>query len=72
MREVARVINNGGILAIVDFKAIEGSHGPPISIRLSPHETEEWITPYGFRTRNVLDVGQHHYMVIFDKVADKT
>ena len=72
MREVARVIKSGGILAIVDFKANEGSHGPPVSIRLSPHETEEWITPYGFRPRNVLDVGQQHYMVIFTKVADKT
>jgi ubiquinone/menaquinone biosynthesis C-methylase UbiE len=72
MREVARVTKNGGILAIVDFKAIEGSHGPHVSIRLSPHETEEWIIPYGFRPCNILDVGQQHYMVIFDKVANKT
>jgi len=72
MREVARVIKNGGILAVVDFKPVEGSHGPPVSIRLSPHETEEWITPYGFRTRRVLDVGQQHYMVIFNKVVNKT
>ena len=72
MREVARVIKNGGILAILDFKAIEASHGPPVSIRLSPYETEEWIKPYGFQTRNVLDVGEQHYMVIFTKVADKT
>jgi ubiquinone/menaquinone biosynthesis C-methylase UbiE len=72
MREVARVIKNGAILAIVDFKRIEGPHGPPVSIRLSPHDTEEWITPYGFRTSRVLDVGQQHYMAIFNKVADKT
>lgn len=72
IREVARVIKNGGILAVVDFKPIEGSHGPPLSIRLSPHETEEWITPYGFRTCSILDIGQQHYMVIFNRVADKT
>ena len=72
MREVARVIKHGAILAVVDFKQIEGPHGPPVSIRLSPHDTEEWITPYGFRTSRVLDVGQQHYMAIFNKVADKT
>lgn len=72
MREVARVINKGAILAVVDFKRIEGPHGPPIFIRLSPQETEEWITPYGFRTRRVLDVGQQHYMAIFNKVVHKT
>jgi ubiquinone/menaquinone biosynthesis C-methylase UbiE len=72
MREVARVMKNEATLAVVDFKPVEGFPGPPVSIRLSPSETEKWIAPYGFRTRSVVDVGQQHYMVIFNKIANKT
>ncbi len=56
-----------GILAIVDFKKINGPPGPPLSLRMSPEEVEEIIGKYGFKKKKIVEVGGYHYAVIFNK-----
>lgn len=56
LREIARVLRTGGTLAIVEFKKVEDGPGPPLSVRLSDHEVEEALKPFGFRKERVSDI----------------
>ena len=67
LRETARVMKQGGILGIVEFKKIEGPPGPPKHIRLSFEEVSDMIAPYGFQPVKALDVGPFNYLVIATK-----
>ena len=64
LRETARILKPGGMLAIVEFKKVEGPPGPPLAIRLSEEEVEHLIDPFGFEIRQASEVGPHHYMII--------
>jgi len=67
LREAYRVLKPYGILAIIDFKKVTGPPGPPLSIRLSPDETMEIINKYGFKRKEIKEVGKYHYLIIFVK-----
>jgi ubiquinone/menaquinone biosynthesis C-methylase UbiE len=67
LEEVARVLKPKGLLAIIEFKKIEGPPGPPVRIRLSPEEVERWVLPHGFLARRLRDIGPYNYLVIFEK-----
>jgi ubiquinone/menaquinone biosynthesis C-methylase UbiE len=65
LREVARIVRPDGVLAVVEFKKIEGPPGPPLSIRLSPQELESVVSPYGFRPTTTMELGSCTYLSIF-------
>jgi ubiquinone/menaquinone biosynthesis C-methylase UbiE len=63
LAEIARVLRPAGQLCIVEFKKIEDGPGPPVSVRLSPEETENIITSFGFVKNQIIEVGPFHYLV---------
>ncbi len=67
LKEVARVLKPKGILAIIEFKKIDGTPGPPIHIRMSPDEVEKRLQPFGFtrKTDDIIDVGPYNYLIQF-------
>ncbi|NIQ37903.1 MAG: class I SAM-dependent methyltransferase [Proteobacteria bacterium] len=65
LKEVGRVLKSQGSLAVIEFKKIDGPPGPPISVRLTPDETESLVLPHGFRKKRTLDVGLYNYMMTF-------
>lgn len=65
LREVVRVLKNGGTLAVIEFKKIEGPPGPPVSVRISPDELETILSPYGFRPVTMTDLGFSVYLSVF-------
>jgi SAM-dependent methyltransferase len=68
LTQVARVLKPGGVLAIVEFKKIEGPPGPPLKIRLAPEEVERLVNPYGFRPVGpAMEVGPYNYLLRFVK-----
>jgi ubiquinone/menaquinone biosynthesis C-methylase UbiE len=67
LEEVVRVLKPKGLLAIVEFKKIEGPPGPPVRIRLSPEEVERWVLPHGFISLRSRDIGPYNYLVIFER-----
>lgn len=67
LEEAARVLKPKGLLAIVEFKKIEGPPGPPMRIRLSAEEVERWVLPHGFISLRGRSVGPYNYLVIFEK-----
>ena len=68
--EVVRVLKTDGLLAIVEFKKIDGPPGPPLHIRLSPEEISDMLGPYGFKEVSLTDVGPYNYLMLFGK-SDK-
>lgn len=66
LREIRRMLRSDGVLAVLDFrKDVEGSHGPPPSVRLSPREVEELVGNCGFKKKHSTEVGLYHYLVLF-------
>ena len=61
-------------MAIVDFKPLDMSFGPPVEIRLSHIELEELFKKHGFKKAYLnVDIGEEipegksHFFVIFEK-----
>ena len=67
MNEIQRVIKNGGSFAVVEFKKIENSPGPPLHVRITPEDVEKIVENYGFIVKEVQDVGTYHYAIISAK-----
>jgi ubiquinone/menaquinone biosynthesis C-methylase UbiE len=67
LHEVVRVVKPKGILAIMEFKKIDGPPGPPRHIRLSPEQVDDMLTPFGFTQEHFTDVGPYNYLMLFKK-----
>jgi ubiquinone/menaquinone biosynthesis C-methylase UbiE len=68
LTEIARVVKQTGILAVVEFKKIDGPPGPPIHIRLSPEEVTDRLEPFGFKKERSFDVGPYNYLILLNKI----
>ena len=66
IKEAARVLKPNGLLAIIEFKKIDGPPGPPLKIRLNPNEVESIVTSFGFIKKEVKEVGEYNYLMTFD------
>ena len=65
LQEIVRVMKPDGMLAIVEFKKIDGPPGPPVHIRLSPEAVGDMLAPYGFAKIKLTDVGPFNYLMLF-------
>lgn len=65
--ELHRIIKTKGKLSIIEIKKEETSFGPPMEIRLSPKELENFIIEFGFKKISYTDLGSF-YMVEFETV----
>ena len=68
LTEIARVVKPTGILAVMEFKKIDGPPGPPMHIRLSPAEVTARLDPFGFEKERSVDVGPYNYLIMLRKV----
>lgn len=67
LKEIARVTEHNGKLAVVEFKKQESPMGPPLSIRLSPDDVEALARDYGFSKERAQEVGPYHYAIVLRK-----
>ena len=65
IKEAARVLKPNGLLAIIEFKKIDGPPGPPMHIRLGPQEVESFVEAFGFRKLVLKEVGAYNYLMVF-------
>jgi ubiquinone/menaquinone biosynthesis C-methylase UbiE len=61
MKEIKRVQKNRGKLFIIEFKKIESTPGPPLSVRLAPQEIERILKNYNYQMKGVYNIGSVHY-----------
>lgn len=64
MKEVSRIIKPDGIFAVVEFKKIENTPGPPMHVKMTPDEVKEIVQNYQFEVKEAAEVGTYHYSVI--------
>ncbi len=67
MKEIQRVIKQGGSFAVVEFKKEESNRGPPLHVRIAPEAVEEIVKKYGFIVKEIEEVGTYHYAIISAK-----
>jgi ubiquinone/menaquinone biosynthesis C-methylase UbiE len=67
LHETAKVVKSNGILAIMEFKKIDGPPGPPRRIRLSPGQVDALLTPFGFKQEHFAEVGPYNYLLLYKK-----
>jgi ubiquinone/menaquinone biosynthesis C-methylase UbiE len=74
INELKRIAKPDGRIAIMDFKPIEMTKGPPIDVRISHVEMERIFNQYGLeRDYLTVDIGEEnpqgksHYLIIFKK-----
>ena len=65
LKEIVRVLKPGGRLAVVEFKKIPGPPGPPEKVRLSPEDVKRILTPIGFQTADIVELGTETYLSLF-------
>ena len=68
LQETVRVVKSDGMLAILEFKKIDGPPGPPLHIRLSPEQVDDLLTPFGFKQAHFADVGPYNYLLLYRKI----
>lgn len=64
MSEIRRIIKPGGTFAVVEFKKVENTPGPPMNIRITPKLIRKIIESHHLDFECVKTVGDHHYAVI--------
>lgn len=67
LREIQRVMKAGGMLAVIEFKKIDGPPGPPIAIRITSEELSRVCRPFGLAPVKTRDVGPYNYLTLFSR-----
>lgn len=67
IKEANRVLKEGGILVIIDWKKGAGGFGPPDNLRLDPQAMQSVAVSNGFEFINFIDAGAFHYGLKFVK-----
>lgn len=65
LKEITRVLDPGGTVAVVEFQKKGGSPGPPIDVRLGPEEVVTLLHSHGLQFLRTGDAGPYHYVSIF-------
>ncbi len=63
MSNMVNVLKPGGIFAVVEFRKVESSRGPPFHVRISPEEVGNILKNYEFEVVDSHEIGEYHYMV---------
>ncbi len=67
LSEIRRVTKEGGTVAVIEFKKIEGPPGPPIGIRITNDELIQTCRPFALAPIKTLDVGPYNYLTLFTR-----
>jgi len=70
MNEIKRVIKPAGSFVVVEFKIKEGTPGPPQKERINAAQVEDIVIQYGFKVKEIKNVGKYHYIIIAIKEND--
>ncbi len=64
--EIKRILRDKGRLLIIEFHKRETGSGPPVEIRISQEELEEFAKTYELKTIEKFELGDNFYGSIFE------
>ncbi len=67
LKESARLVKDGGKLAIVDWEKVAAPFGPPTKDRLDKEATKQQVVALGFKSAEEFKAGPYHFGFIFIK-----
>ena len=75
IKELKRIINPGGQIAVMDYKKMDTGYGPPIKVKRSSEEVEEMFLKHDLKMvkidtevgEDLADGSKSHYLIIFKK-----
>ncbi len=74
IEKLLRILKDNGKIALVEFRPIEWSFGPPVEIKYAPYELDEIFGKYGFKQIYLNEdlglegpEGKSHYLIIFER-----
>jgi ubiquinone/menaquinone biosynthesis C-methylase UbiE len=63
LKEVHRILRQGGKVALVEWEKIKSPIGPPLPERLSQEDSEKILTSSRFTVEKIFQIGKYHYGV---------
>lgn len=63
MNNITKVLKEGGIFTVVEFRKVKSERGPPFDVRLAPSDVSEILEKYGFNVLANLEIGKYQYIV---------
>lgn len=67
IKEGARLLREGGQLAVIEWKPLASPFGPPADHRLSPQTVKKLATDLGLALYDEFDGGKYHFVEVFRK-----
>lgn len=64
IKEVKRILNSNGKVAIIEWKKKETLHGPPIDSRIDEAFLKNILMEDGFKNIETIDLTQNHYALV--------
>jgi ubiquinone/menaquinone biosynthesis C-methylase UbiE len=67
MREAARMVKPGGVVAVIEWKTAGAAFGPRGAVRLDLDDVEAYATAAALKRRHAFEAGPYHYGCTFVK-----
>jgi ubiquinone/menaquinone biosynthesis C-methylase UbiE len=67
--QVRRVLAEGAVVGILEFKKIEPPPGPPRAVRLAPSQVDAMTGSHGFEKLGYVEVGDYMYLSTYRKAS---
>jgi ubiquinone/menaquinone biosynthesis C-methylase UbiE len=68
IKEAARILKEGGYLAVVDWAKKLGALGPNAEFMLNPDQLKRLAEAEGLKFVDEVDAGEYHFCLIFEKI----
>jgi len=67
LREIRRILRQGGSLAVIEFHKRQTPLGPPEARRISPEQVEAIAKESGFSKKDCVPLGENFYLLLLSK-----
>jgi ubiquinone/menaquinone biosynthesis C-methylase UbiE len=67
LKNAYRILKTGGVLLVVEWKQEMTPIGPPVAVRVPPHDLENELGRMGLRKMKDVSADSYHYAMVFTK-----
>lgn len=67
IREIKRVLNKNGKLAIIEFYKVDAPYGPPVDEKISPEEMDDILGEENLNLLDSFEISERFYCRVYNK-----